>query len=459
MSYRLDNKEEKAISKSILPNSKERAAVMSQLYRLGTAGAPSLLAAIKDGNRAEAWFQIRYYSNGDELPGNYYRVVQESNIFNLYDTTSNEKNSKDIIRMARIHQAKIAEEEGESSAYNGTNKIGLQIENAKNYLIDNFGEGIIIKGEVIVGVNSVNDEYKSGIGKANINDTLQGTAKNDLIFGERGNDTIHGNGGNDVIYGGTGNDTINGGADNDFLYGEEDHDTLLGAGGNDYLDGGNGNDTLSGGADIDTLLGGSGDDILYGNSGNDTLLGGENNDALFGGSGSDTLLGQAGDDVLAGSDADNLYGEKTHDYLLGGTGFDTYHVSDKDVINDADSNGLIMFNDKSISGKKTKVEGSDTLYEDANFLYALDGSNMIVTEKATHEYITIENFNFNSDGMGMNFDDGSDDSTKKDVEIYVGDATATEGGALEFTIGIDNTLDKDYTTPICQDNFFKNLIP
>ncbi len=242
LSYRLDNEEEKAVSKFILPESKERAAVMSQLYRLGTAGAPSLIAAIKDGNRAEAWFQIRYASNADEHSGNYTRVVKESNIFNLYDTTPSEKNSKDIIRMARIHQAKIAEEEGESSAYNGTNKIGYKIEKAKNYLIDNFGEGVAIDGEVIVGINSVNDEYNSGKAKAIINDTnLQGTNKNDLIFGEKGKDTLIGGAGSDVLYGGEGDDTLIGG-----MAGPAVGDAP------DYLDGGKGFDTYITGKD-DTI--------------------------------------------------------------------------------------------------------------------------------------------------------------------------------------------------------------
>lgn len=90
-----------------------------------------------------------------------------------------------------------------------------------------------------------------------------------------------------------------------------------------------------------------------------------------------------------------MYSEKTYDYLVGGSGYDTYYVSHQDIINDADLNGFIMFNGKTTNGTKTKVEDSDTLYEDASFFYAQNGSNMLVIEKATDEYITIEN-NFNS---------------------------------------------------------------
>ena len=194
------------------------------------------------------------------------------------------------------------------------------------------------------------------------------------------------------------NHTLNGTNADDIL---KDHnggnDTLNGNAGDDYLEGGTGSDTLHGGADSDVLLGGTETDYLYGESGNDTLLGGDDasTDILLGGSGQDTLLGQGGDDVLAGGVSwDNLYGEKESDYLLGGSGYDLYYVSNTDVINDADYSGLIMFNDKSLGGKKRKVEGSDNLYEDDYFVYALNGNDMVIVEKATQEYITIENFNF-----------------------------------------------------------------
>ena len=170
-----------------------------------------------------------------------------------------------------------------------------------------------------------------------------------------------------------------------------------GSGGNDYLDGGNGNDTLNGNGGIDILIGGAGEDRLYGGGGNDTLYGDKsdnttptdvnNNDELYGGSGEDILLGQGGDDVLAGGDSwDNLYGEKEHDYLLGGSGYDVYYVSNTDVINDADYAGLIMFNDKSLSGKKRKVDDTGTTYEDDYFVYALNGNDMVVVEKATIDF-------------------------------------------------------------------------
>ncbi|OHD92930.1 MAG: hypothetical protein A2W83_00965 [Sulfuricurvum sp. RIFCSPLOWO2_12_43_5] len=168
------------------------------------------------------------------------------------------------------------------------------------------------------------------------NDVLRSDAKTDAVYGGAGNDDIYGNGLNERLFGGIGNDT------------------LAGNGGADYLEGGNGFDTLQGGDGHDVLLGGNDSDVLYGGAGEDTLVGGDNDnasDALFGGSGEDVLLGGGGDDTLAGGDAQNLYADKELDYLAGGVGHDIYYVSHQDIINDADSTGFIMFNNKTINRK------------------------------------------------------------------------------------------------------------
>lgn len=84
------------------------------------------------------------------------------------------------------------------------------------------------------------------------------------IYGTTGNDTITGTASDDVIYGLAGNDT---------LYGEVGNDTLYGDAGADTLKGRDGNDIMYGGADVDYLEGGNGDDILFGGLGADTLKG------------------------------------------------------------------------------------------------------------------------------------------------------------------------------------------
>ena len=277
----------------------------------------------------------------------------------------------------------------------------------------------------------------------NGSDTIFGSLENEYLNGGEGDDTIHGGLGQDTLVGDIGQDTLLGGIGNDILYGDRDNDKLFGGYDNDTLFGGSGEDVLLGESGHDTLLGDNDSDVLYGGEGQDTLIGGDDNasDVLFGGSGADVLLGGAGADTLAGGDAQNLYADKELDYLAGGVGHDIYYVSHQDIINDADSTGFIMFNNKTINGKKTKVD--EYTYEDANFTYTLDGNNLIVVDKNLGEYITIENFQNSAMGIKLDIDANDEDPTKKDIEIYVGDATVTESGTLEFTIGIDNTLDKD----------------
>jgi RTX calcium-binding nonapeptide repeat (4 copies) len=66
------------------------------------------------------------------------------------------------------------------------------------------------------------------------------------INGLDGNDTITGTAFNDVINGGNGNDTITGGPGDDVIEGGNGNDTLTGSAGNDVVtDTGDGNDTIT----------------------------------------------------------------------------------------------------------------------------------------------------------------------------------------------------------------------
>ncbi len=98
-----------------------------------------------------------------------------------------------------------------------------------------------------------------------------------------------------------------------------------------------------------------------------------------------------------------------------------YYVSHQDIINDADNDGFIMFNDKTLNGKKTKVD--ENTYDDANFTYSLDGNNLIVVDKNLGEYITIENF---QDGaMGINLDK-EDENANEPILIKISNLTCQD---------------------------------
>lgn len=73
--------------------------------------------------------------------------------------------------------------------------------------------------------------------------------------------------------GGRGNDTLTGSAADNVLYGNDGNDLLNGQDGNDILLGGRGNDTLNGGSGRDFLIGGLGADSLNGGAGDDLLVG------------------------------------------------------------------------------------------------------------------------------------------------------------------------------------------
>ncbi len=258
---------------------------------------------------------------------------------------------------------------------------------------------------------------------------LKTGAGNDYIDGGNGNDTLKGEAGEDTLIGGAGQDTIYGGDDKDTIYGDKTDGTTP--------DNVNNNDTLYGEGGNDKLIGGKGEDTLHGGADNDTLDGGENDDVLLGGTGIDTLVGGAGNDVLMGNDG---FGspDTDADNLLGGEGYDTYIVGNEDVIFDEDGSGIVAFNNQVLSGKKIKVKDTDNLYEDDIFTYAKDGSDLYVVNKQTQEYITIADFVSGALGIVL-----EEDIVKKDIELYTGDATVTEGGDLEFIVAITEPLKYD----------------
>jgi len=234
-----------------LANSKELIALMSIYYQNPSAIQKPLIDALaannNAGNRAEAWYEIRYnmnYSDADWLANRRYKEANEFSLYNNPDSITPDE-AKEVMRMYTIHEIqeqytglKLSTREYLFPPPSGINSIATEINPAKSYLITNFALGNTINGEVIVGAGLTSYAYKEG---SNINDTgnksLNGTNKNDLIFGEAGKDSINGGAGNDVIYGGEGNDTLIGGANNDTLLGGANDDTY-------EINYGDGNDTI-----------------------------------------------------------------------------------------------------------------------------------------------------------------------------------------------------------------------
>ncbi len=233
---------------ALVRNSNEYIAVMSLFYNGETLVGINLRRALENDNRAEAWYEIRYRSNGGDSPstGIANRRYREAALFGLYDSgeltpEQQTDQAKEIMRMYTIHELQETIHRQKLSSYEtryarpqGINAIHTEISPAKQHLIDNFAMGRTIDGEVIVGRGLDSYAYKDN---GSVTDVLTGTYWNDLIFGEKGNDIILGGLGADVIYGGEGDDHITGGLGNDLLYGGEGNDTY-------YVHAGDGVDTI-----------------------------------------------------------------------------------------------------------------------------------------------------------------------------------------------------------------------
>ncbi|MGE3612535.1 MAG: hypothetical protein AB7G20_03490 [Sulfurimonas sp.] len=201
-----------------MANTKELIALVDLAYNSPSLIGPNLINAIQTGNRAAAWYEIRYNSNKERSYGLQNRRARESDMFGLYsggaNTPSNDNEAKQVIRFLEAKRGTIATYLGQVPNVS-ISDLDNSLSPAKTLLISHYAQGVNIDGDVIVGqgIGQNGEAYVDIAG--NINDSLQGTAKNDLIFGERGDDTLVGNGGNDVLYGGAGSDTLIGGSGND----------------------------------------------------------------------------------------------------------------------------------------------------------------------------------------------------------------------------------------------------
>jgi Ca2+-binding RTX toxin-like protein len=336
-----------------IPKSQERTALVSLAWNnAGKLLGPGLKAALQSGNRADAWYEIRYGSNGDKFDGIAKRRYYESDLFGLYDDASNVSNeeAKQIYQMLQRHHTQISDYEETYGAqidranadFGSTVKtLADALQPARDYLIAEYvthqGIPIAINGDILVGTdNSIMGPTVGGQDNLVGKDTLSNTSpmfSNDLILGEGGNDTLGGGAGDDVIYGGAGDDT---------------------------LTGGDGNDVLIGGTEQDILIGGQGNDILRGDDG-------------------------AGGDILEG-----------------GVGLDTYYADDGDTIRDSDGKGAIYLNGKQLTFA-TRKKGETTWTDAVGNIYTLNGTTLQVNDP-----LTIESF---SNGqLGIYLDEQEDPS-------------------------------------------------
>ena len=205
-----------------IPDSEERAALFSLCWNAPSLLGPRLKAAIEEGNRAEAWYEIRYNSNGNAIAGLANRRYVEAEIFGLYDDDgrSSWREALDTGRMLADHHETV-----------------LRYEDRYDPL-----DAAEIKG--VPGIETIHDEIAPSIKTALRKIGLPtGTDVEELLAASRGGTDISGDGSS---YDSAGND----------------QDLILGAKGSNVLSGNGGADILAGLKGADLLTGGGGADLF-----------------------------------------------------------------------------------------------------------------------------------------------------------------------------------------------------
>ncbi|WP_368299424.1 calcium-binding protein [Kluyvera sichuanensis] len=388
-------------------NSKEQLVLASCVWGNSGLVGPRLREAIDTGNRAAAWYEIRYNSNDPDQtvrPGIAKRRFMESQIFGLYDNPKNVSmaEAENIFRTLQKNRDKILSYETEfGHAPDITtptqNKIAAANKDYKDilYLAQNVsGEEVSELIEILIPAKNEFIESLKKLGCPDVDKWFKGSEliPTNIYFASDNTSQVinsstyqkenFASGVADLMMGGSGDDSISSSAGNDVLMGES---------GNDRLSAGDGDDVLYGGMGSDTLYGGKGDDILYAKGGfplGNLILDNKNTDALYGGTGQDILHGDDGDDYLNGGDLYSPF-DGNADTLYGGAGFNTFVVDSSDTIRltgEDDINGAVFLSDSSNKLVELKeathyIEDPEDTYIDADEnIYTFDSDTLVVND-------------------------------------------------------------------------------
>lgn len=226
-----------------IPESVERTVLFSLSYNQtdGSALLGSLLkAAVRRGDRAEAWYEIRYHSNKHNDDPTSYRRYVEAHRFSLYDDPAH---------------VTVKEALAVGVSYTNHRDTILAYEDAHDP-----ETAAQVKGEP--GILEISGEHAAAIAAMVKANKVVGLKFEEFQVVSAKHETLEGDG---TAYDSTDND-------DDLLVGDDATNRLAGGNGNDALLGKGGNDTLVGDDGHDWLDGGAGDDVMTGGTGSDTYV-------------------------------------------------------------------------------------------------------------------------------------------------------------------------------------------
>ncbi|WP_369938892.1 XVIPCD domain-containing protein [Xanthomonas medicagonis] len=376
-----------------MPLSDERIALVSLAYNRGIGmlnGIPesnvpehAIMDAVRDGDRAEAWFQMRYNcwgSNNDAEAGLRKRRFAEAQVFGHYDNPNNvtPEEARNVYRMYQLHRDEIDRvERGFGITVDGEAAQRNRIAQAnRDYpaLVNEYG----IVPSIADSLGPARDALLRELRREHpdLADRLTDANFNaGHIYLDPGRD-LRDRGEVDHQYPiDTNNSRVN---NRNVALRREQHNTATGDADQNHA------------ATIDSQRMSRGQ--------NPQEIGGE--DLLMGQGGNDLLRSHGGDDILIGGQG--------RDRMEGGDGRDTYVIGAGDTVMDSDGVGEVRWGGKQLTGGSRSESDPANTYrsDDGRFIYALENNNLsitdtLATDQARRERAVIENFHNGQLGIDL----------------------------------------------------------
>lgn len=367
-----------------MPLSDERIALVSLAYNRGVgmlngiprSGVPehAIMDAVRDGDRAEAWFQMRYNcwgSNNEAEAGLRKRRFAEAQVFGLYDDPSNvtPDEARNVYRTYQLHRDEIARvERGFGVTVEGEAAPRNRIAQAnRDYpgLVDQYGNVPNIadalgpaRTVLLRELRQEHPDLADRLTDANFNaghiylDPGRDLRDRDEVDRQYPTDTN--------------SDRVN---NRNVALRREQHSTTTEDVDRDHA------------ATIDSQR------VSRGRNAQEIA----SNDLLIGEGGNDTLRAHRGDDILIGG--------RGRDRMEGGEGRDTYVAGPGDTVRDSDGVGEVRWGGQALTGgARAESDAADTYRsEDGRFTYALQNDTLTVIDtlaqdQAGRQPMVIEHF-------------------------------------------------------------------